>query len=404
VSRTVHALVSRAGRYVGAAAPFEVPTSWWPDVEPVVAHLDAVLGGPTAVLRLLHVADPDRGRGGKVTYHVEALEPPADGVLDPTPMADWAAVIAPQPRRADWAEPGGPWALIEWAVGALGGPLTGRPTQVKSWNLSCVYRLPTDGGPVWAKATGAFMVGDARAIDIVAQHDRLLVPAVLAADGQRSLLRDAPGVDCFETDPATIRAVVGRWVAVQAAAADDPALDGLPSRRPAELTPWLAEVVERRRPGDPAAQRLVDALPGQVDALDAAGLPTTLVHGDFHPGNWRSDDADGPDGPDDAAQMILDWGDCYVGHPAADIQRLAEWLPPTQREIAVRAWADAWQAHRPGCDPRRALAPMRVLGQVTSAIVYQRFLDNIEPDERIYHEDDPLTEIRDAITALDLLG
>jgi hypothetical protein len=47
---------------------------------------------------------------------------------------------------------------------------------------------------------------------------------------------------------------------------------------------------------------------------------------------------------------------------------------------------------------------MRVLGAVTAAIVYQRFLDNIEPDERIYHEDDPLTEIRDAITALDQLG
>jgi Ser/Thr protein kinase RdoA (MazF antagonist) len=200
-----------------------------------------------------------------------------------------------------------------------------------------------------------------------------------------------PASTAWETDPATIRAVVGRWVAVQAAVADDPALGGLPSRRPAELLPWLADVVERRRPGDPAAQRLIDALPGQVDALDAAGLPTTFVHGDFHPGNWRSDGV---------GQMILDWGDCYVGHPAADIQRLAEWLPPPQREIAVRAWVDAWHRHRPRSDPRQALGPMRVLGQVTSAIVYQRFLDNIEPDEQIYHENDPLTEIRDAISAL----
>jgi hypothetical protein len=398
--------VSHAGRYAGAVPPFEVATPWWPDVEPVVAHLDAVLGAPTAVLRLLRVADPDRGRGGTVTYHVEADEPSPDGVLDPTPPPDWAVVTAPQPRRAEWAEPGGPSALVEWALAALGVPLAGRPTQVKAWNLSCVYRLPTGGGPVWAKATGAFLVGDAQAIDLVARHDPRLVPAVLAADParNRSLLRDAPGVDCFETDPVTIRAVVGRWVTVQAAAADDAALGGLPSRRPAELLPWLADVVERRRPGDSDAQRLVDALPGLVEALDAAGLPTTLVHGDFHPGNWRSDGPDGPDGPDGSAHMILDWGDCYAGHPAADIHRLTEWLPSPQRAVAVRAWVDAWQAHRPGSDPRRALAPMRVLGAVTAAIVYQRFLDNIEPDERIYHEDDPLTEIRDAITALDQLG
>jgi hypothetical protein len=29
--------------------------------------------------------------------------------------------------------------------------------------------------------------------------------------------------------------------------------------------------------------------------------------------------------------------------------------------------------------------------------MYQRFLDNIEPDERIYHADDPATELRAAV-------
>lgn len=391
MNRTVHALVSHEGRYVGALPPFEMASPWWSDVEPVVAHVDRVLGVRTAVLRLVCVADPDGGRGGTVTYHVEALEPPRDGALDPTPPADWAAITAPQPQRAEWAEPGGPSALVDWAVAALGEPLPGRPVQVKSWNLSCVYRLPTGRGPVWAKATGAFMVADAQAIDVVAGHDRQLVPALLAAEGQRSLLADAPGVDCYETDDATIRAVVARWVAVQAAAADDVELGTLPARPASELAERLAGLVERRLAGDADAERLVDAVPALVAALGTAGLPTTLVHGDFHPGNWRSDGV---------GRRILDWGDCYVGHPAADIQRLIGWLPPEQGTVAARAWIDAWRAQRPGSRPERALAPMRVLNHVLGALLYQGFLDNIEPDERIYHADDPVTEIRAAIKAL----
>lgn len=92
----------------------------------------------------------------------------------------------------------------------------------------------------------------------------------------------------------------------------------MPSRPLSELADRLATLVERRLPGDAPAQRLVDAVADLAAQLSTAGLPTTLVHGDFHPGNWRSDGA---------GQQILDWGDAYVGHPAADIRRLVEWLP-----------------------------------------------------------------------------
>jgi Ser/Thr protein kinase RdoA (MazF antagonist) len=124
--------------------------------------------------------------------------------------------------------------------------------------------------------------------------------------------------------------------------------------------------------------------------LDECGLPDTLVHGDFHPGNWRSDGT---------GQMIVDWADCYVGHPAADIQRLIDWLPEEQGSVAAQTWVDVWRAHRPTSEPERALEPMAVLARVIGAIVYQRFLDNIEPAERVYHEDDPVTEIRTALAS-----
>ena len=43
---------------------------------------------------------------------------------------------------------------------------------------------------------------------------------------------------------------------------------------------------------------------------------------------------------------------------------------------------------------------MTVLAHVINAIVYQRFLDNIEPAERVYHEDDPGNELEAALRAL----
>jgi hypothetical protein len=42
---------------------------------------------------------------------------------------------------------------------------------------------------------------------------------------------------------------------------------------------------------------------------------------------------------------------------------------------------------------------MTVLARLVGAVTYQRFLDNIEPSERIYHEDDPTSEVRAATLA-----
>jgi aminoglycoside/choline kinase family phosphotransferase len=228
----------------------------------------------------------------------------------------------------------------------------------------------------------------------VHQYDDALAPAVLGVDLENrwSLLAHAPGTDCWEPDPETVQDIVSRWVAVQAAIAGDelrvPQL--LATDLPAELDRLLAgEVGERLLPPELAQARVLrDQLPGIVAELDSAGLPNTLVHGDFHPGNWRSDGTN---------RVIVDWADSYLGHPAADLQRLVNWLPPEKRPLAIQTWAAAWQRALPSADPLRALKPMSILIHLLGATTYQRFLDNIEPDERIYHEDDPTYEIRAAV-------
>jgi len=162
----VRAILSVDGAVLGTVPSFPVDSPFWPDVEPVVRHLEEVLGVPTAVLRLVSVVGGESPRGGEVTYLVEAATTPTRGYA-PDPGD---GVFAPQPLRAPWAEPGGPAALVRWAGDALGRqgrPPTGPAVQVKSWNLSCVHRIPTAAGPVWSKATGDWQASESAAIALV---------------------------------------------------------------------------------------------------------------------------------------------------------------------------------------------------------------------------------------------
>lgn len=382
----MEALVSVGARYVGRAPAFDVEPGWWAEVEAITRHLDELLGVRTVVLRLVHADEAEIGRGGRAVYHVEALGEPRPGVLDETPLPDWDSIVAAQPLRSTWAEVGGPSRLIEWAQGVIGPH---NAVQVKTWNLSCLIRFPG----AWAKATSRFCSVDADIIDHLRRYDETLAPAVLATSREHrwSLLAHAPGTDCWEPDRPTVESVVSRWVAAQATLAAE--VDDLDAPRllPIDLPDAIAALIPRVALSDDEVSglvKLVDRLPDIIGELESAGLPITLVHGDFHPGNWRSDGTQ---------RVIVDWADTFVGHPAIDIRRLLDFLPEEKRQHALEVWSEAWRQELPGCDPVRALRPLSVLGPLTYALTYQRFLDNIEPDERIYHEDDPGICLRAAL-------
>jgi hypothetical protein len=393
--RRVRALVVHDGALLGTLTPFEVRSAWWADVEPVVAELERRLGTRTAVLRMVTTTGRSPA-GGEVTYLVEAFDAPAgdpgwDGEADP-------AVLAGHPHRMPWARPGGPARALAWAaeeLRALGRPVTGAPVQVRSWNLSCLYRLPTAAGPVWVKCTPPFLAPEAVAIGYVAAHAPDLVPEVLAAsaDGTCVLMADVPGTDCWDPDAATVRDVFERYTAVQAALAGQE-LPGLPDHR----TATLAERAERvlapdvaglLHPGErEALDRLVADLPRRAGAIAGTGLPETLVHGDFHPGNWRSDGR---------GRVVVDWCETSRSHPARNLLRLTEWLAAPLAALATATWVAAWRAAVPGCDPVRAVELVRPVHHLEAALTYRGFLDGIEPDERPYHESDPVDEVRLAL-------
>lgn len=399
--REVRAIVSAGDVWLGALPAFHVDSPWWAMVEPVTAHLDRLLGVPTAVLRMVSTTGKSP-RGGEVTYHVETLGEPIRTTVrwEPVPPAVTAEVARPHRNRMPWAEAGGPRSIVDWAVRqleSLGRPPAGTPVQVKSWNLSCLYRFPTAGGMVWSKSTGSFLVAESVPIGQVAAHDPELVPTVLAttADGRLTLLDEVPGEDCWDADAATVVAVVRRLVAVQAALAGS-GLDGLPDHRVSTLgtraqrllaDDVLATLSDAERTG---LARLLDQVPAGAAAIAELGMPDTLVHGDFHPGNWRSDGE---------RHTIVDWSDANLGHPATDLLRLTGWLPEPLARLAVETWVSAWRAAVPGCDPAPAAGLMATIQHLQSAITYQDFLDSIEPGEWPYHLGDPAEEIRQALAA-----
>jgi Phosphotransferase enzyme family len=363
--------------------PFAVEIPWWAQVEPVAAHLEQALGVRVVVLRLLTVDGADGSRDGHVTYHVEALAPPP--ALTPCEWADDG-----HPLRLPWARASGVRDLLDWASHQV--ELTGPPVQCKTWNLSGLFRLPTAGGPVWLKAIPGFAAAEAAAIAAFAAVDPGLVPTVLASAPGRLLLADIPGADCWDASPAIAAEAVRRLAGAQARIGRPP--DALPDRRPQALAAAVRELLDGPAGAElsPRERRAARDLEPRWEMLADCGLPDTVVHGDFHPGNWRR--AGGP-------AVVLDFADAHLGNPVLDGLRAIDFLPADRRRAVADAWAAAWAAAAPGSRPTAALRIAEPLAHLAYAVRYQEFLDNIEPSEHVYHRGDPAASIRQALATAD---
>ncbi|GIG00883.1 hypothetical protein Cci01nite_59760 [Catellatospora citrea] len=369
-------LVDPAGTVLGALPPYEVDLPWWQEVADVVAGARAHHGVDVTVLRLLFTDQP-APPGGKVTYLAEVAGHPG-------PVRPAAAALVPHPRRAPYAEIGGPAASLAWAEAALaarGRRLTAAAQQ-RTWNLSAIWRLETDTTPVWLKQVPAFFAHEAAVLRWLGEHCPGTAPVPLAADGGRVLLDDLPGTDRYGAPAAERLLMLSSLHTVQLVAAgrvDELLALGVPDQRPPHLAERLRAVVARDA-APPHADRLAALLHGLDDRLaelSACGLPDTLVHGDFHPGNVR--------GAADR-HAVIDWGDSVLGHPAIDLLRMCERL--ADPEPLRRAWARSWRTAVPGCDPERAVALIEPLVALRNAAAYAGFLDAIEPSEWPYHADD----------------
>ena len=374
---------------LGELPRFDVPSPWWADVGPLVSEAEARFGAEVEVLRLVDVVggDPAAARSGRVTYEAQLVgRRPAE--LRPTGVS----IGGDDPLRAPWARPGGLQAMVEWADGFV--DRTGPAEQVKSWNLSCLIRLPTTEGTVWCKAVPRFFDHEGAILRLVAGVRPDLVPPVLAFEPGLTLLGHVDGVDQWEAEPETAMAMVAALVDLQqAVTVDQLRAIQLPDWRSSALLAATHELCDRddvrsTLATDEAAalDRLV-AEPDRFAALDECGIEPTLIHGDFHPGNWRGAPA---------RLVLLDWGDSGVGHPLLDMPAFLERMP----EESASSVQDRWLRLFTG-QARRAsdlIAPIAALRQ---ALIYRSFLDQIEPAERRHHAADVPLWLREAVTLSD---
>lgn len=374
-------LVTPQGAPLGVLPDFAVDLPWWQEVWPLVEGARARFGVAITVLRMLEVGAP--GPSGVVITYLAETPGPAPAAARP-----WDGVLDEQPLRLAYARPGGPAADLAWAAKVLAGhglAFDAPPYQARTWNLSSLWRLSAGGRTFWLKVTPPFMAFEGALIEALAGGP---VPALIARDGARILMPEIPGGDCYgATEPLLsqmvdlISPLQREWIG----RTDELLRMGLNDWRAAALAAAIAETFERN--AEQLAPEVRARLAPFVGALDrrlaeaaACGPPETLVHGDFHPGNLRWDGA---------ALTLLDWGDAGVGHPLLDEPAFLERVPPEDAPRLRARWHAAWRAAAPGSDPARAAALLAPIAALRQAVVYQGFLDRIEPSEHPYHRIDP---------------
>ena len=382
-------LVSAEGEVLGQLPPFAVDTPWWQDAGPVVAVARERFGLDVTILRLLATELPS-AHGGAVTYLAEVDAEPSRATGPNVGLEPWDAASSPMNRcRLPYARPGGPAADLAWADAS---PVDTRSRSERTGragsNLEPVepvaiasrrWRGLAQGGPGFLRARGGL--------------DRTPYAAkpcrsCSAGTVDRMLFAEIAGEDQYGATGPVLLEMVDMLVDIQAGwlgRTGELAALGLPD--------WRATSSPVPSPTSSSGRRLTCRGADRADARDIrrrrcaiasrrsrhAGIPDGLVHGDFHPGNVRGEPG---------RLVLLDWGDSGIGHPLLDEPAFLSRIEPADVPSARGRWHAAWRRRFPDqtrTEHRMLLAPVAAARQ---AVIYRRFLDNIEPSEQAYHQAD----------------
>ena len=290
-----------------------------------------------------------------------------------------------------WARPGGPGSAAPagptsgWRRAASGAP--GRPEQMRSWNLSGIWRLPTTQGRCGSRR---FPPSSPTRAPSSTGSGRRPPPRLVGHAWGRVLMAEVPGPPNHGTQGPALRPMVELLPTCRNAPWADRRAPGPRRPRPPAGgdAPRIEAVVDERPPAPPdasgrALERLVEDLPRASREIEACGIPDTLVHGDFHPGNVG--------GPPDALRRPR-LGRLLRGEPA---HRRAGLHPAARtrgrgaagRLVPRRVAPDRSRAS----DPGRAADLLRPCCPCWPPSMYDAFCAAIEPDERVYHRTESST-------------
>ena len=302
----------------------------------------------------------------------------------------------PPALRPRWARRGWHARAARWmteAMAAAGRPLLGEPAPFYLRGISALLRGETATGDVYLKAVFPPFHTEPVVGQLLAERFPSLVPRVVAIEPDEGwLIVDdvaAPWVGDLPSEGKRLGLAVGARavVAIQAALADDLApfvaagcplrpLDDLAAALDAALRQDGVVHAEVQVSGE-RRERAVAATREAVARVAALGFPSTIVHGDFHPGNV---------GLIGDRAVIIDWSDAAVSNPAIDLVTWLAWsrAVPEEREIAIDAWIDAWAATAAveGDAVRAASDAILVVGAAYQVVSYDGILRALEPATR----------------------
>jgi Phosphotransferase enzyme family len=253
---------------------------------------------------------------------------------------------APVPElRAEWARPGWLAEVRAWTGLTL--------APVRMWSLSAVLR----SGDTWFKAVFPLFHHEPAVTEALARSHPRHVPELLRVEHERGwmLMRGLRG-----REPDDLTAPLRTLGAIQRAWRDrtvDLLALGAPDRNVAVLESQVAALV------DESAPELAYAVPALEAACRDAGFPTTIVHGDFHPGNAVVDD--------DGTVVIFDWSDACVSNPLFDLHLFSFWSKDAQP--LIDAYSEGW-----GEDVGEALARAAAPSCLHQAVSYRAIQNGSE--------------------------
>ncbi|WP_200260308.1 phosphotransferase [Streptomyces sp. HSG2] len=301
---------------------------------------------------------------GSDTVEVELLEPGPD--KSDTPHAF-------TPHAPSWQRPG--WyaramTLVDWQLGSLGFNRSGRPMQMRHWDVSAVLRIATDAYPVWFKAVPAVFAHEGAVMHWVSQVAPQHVPSVLAFGEAWLLTKEMPAEQPEPAEP--VLQAMARIQMASIGRTDELLALGCPYRGLGTVPDAIAELSTRTDLLSMAeilslSSRHSD-LKAVVDSVADLGVPDTLVHGDIQSENarWTGE-----------TWLIIDWTDACVAHPFVELSRPLMDANARARVLAKECFAGAWSDVLSEPAIKGALRAAPVIGAAHQLETYRLMVDSI---------------------------
>ncbi len=391
---------------------------WFFDVDAVLRTIRSELGIDATVLTCLG------NSSGQIDYLLSSPGASGGGRATPSPSGDFTQTTADHdatipstpddplitaarahlalphdhPLTPAWTQPGWYADALAWIDEHI--DRAGPPTQVRSWALSNVLRVPTTTGDVYFKALvhSSTVVPDRpNASPLLFAHEPRLLgqlstsrpgqvvrPIAIDEDRVWLLLPDLGAPLARQTDLDTWINALESHARLQRSFTDSPdelfamtCVDRRLGTLPNDLdrlfspNPVTAQLTTEERDQLPT---LATDLRTSIDELASIGIPETLLHGDLHAGNIAVRDG---------VPIAFDWTDAAVSHPFLDLVTFVGDRSELARSPRVTdAYLAVWQDFAPLPALRRALDLADRLGALHQALTSFHLADNVSGPSR----------------------